>query len=126
VKTFYEEVGGEAFFSDLVSQFYAHVATDPILRPMYPESDLKGAAIRLQTFLEQYWGGPTTYSDNRGHPRLRMRHSGFHIDLAARDAWLNCMKQAMDGMEMEEIHRVQLWEYVEMAAHSMVNQAESI
>ena len=126
MKTFYEEVGGEAFFSDLVSQFYAHVATDPILRPMYPESDLKGAAIRLQTFLEQYWGGPTTYSDNRGHPRLRMRHSGFHIDLAARDAWLNCMKQAMDGMEMEEIHRVQLWEYVEMAAHSMVNQAESI
>jgi hemoglobin len=126
VKTFYEEVGGEAFFSDLVSQFYAHVATDPILRPMYPESDLKGAAIRLQTFLEQYWGGPTTYSDNRGHPRLRMRHSGFHIDLAARDAWLNCMKQAMDGMEMEDIHRVQLWEYVEMAAHSMVNQAENI
>jgi hemoglobin len=126
VKTFYEEVGGEAFFSDLVSQFYAHVATDPILRPMYPESDLKGAAIRLQTFLEQYWGGPTTYSDNRGHPRLRMRHSGFHIDLAARVAWLNCMKKAMDGMEMEDIHRVQLWEYVEMAAHSMVNQAESI
>lgn len=126
MKTFYEEVGGEAFFSDLVSQFYAHVATDPILRPMYPESDLKGAAIRLQTFLEQYWGGPTTYSDNRGHPRLRMRHSGFHIDLAARDAWLNCMKKAMDGMEMEDIHRVQLWEYVEMAAHSMVNQAESI
>ena len=126
MKTFYEEVGGEAFFSDLVSQFYAHVATDPILRPMYPESDLKGAAIRLQTFLEQYWGGPTTYSDNRGHPRLRMRHSGFHIDLAARDAWLNCMKQAMDGMEMEDIHRVQFWEYVEMAAHSMVNQAESI
>ena len=126
MKTFYEEVGGEAFFSDLVSQFYAHVATDPILRPMYPESDLKGAALRLQTFLEQYWGGPTTYSDNRGHPRLRMRHSGFHIDLAARDAWLNCMKKAMDGMEMDGIHRVQLWEYVEMAAHSMVNQAENI
>jgi hemoglobin len=126
VKTFYEEVGGEAFFSDLVSQFYAHVATDPILRPMYPESDLKGAAIRLQTFLEQYWGGPTTYSDNRGHPRLRMRHSGFHIDLAARDAWLNCMKQAMDGMKMQDAHRVQLWEYLAMAAHSMVNQAESI
>lgn len=126
MKTFYEEVGGEAFFSDLVSQFYAHVATDPILRPMYPESDLKGAALRLQTFLEQYWGGPTTYSDNRGHPRLRMRHSGFHIDFAARDAWLNSMKKAMDGMEMEDIHRVQLWEYVEMAAHSMVNQAENI
>ncbi len=124
MKTFYEEVGGEAFFSDLVSQFYAHVATDPILRPMYPESDLKGAAVRLQTFLEQYWGGPSTYSENRGHPRLRMRHSAFHIDLAARDAWLSCMKQAIDGMEMDEIHRVQLWSYLEMAAHSMVNQGE--
>jgi hemoglobin len=126
MKTFYEEVGGEAFFSDLVSQFYAHVATDPILRPMYPESDLKAAAIRLQTFLEQYWGGPSTYSENRGHPRLRMRHSAFHIDLAARDAWLSCMKSAMDGMEMDEIHRVQLWNYLEMAAHSMVNQSEII
>lgn len=126
MKTFYEEVGGEAFFSDLVSQFYAHVAIDPILRPMYPESDLKAAAIRLQTFLEQYWGGPTTYSENRGHPRLRMRHSAFHIDLAARDAWLKCMKSAIDGMEMDEIHRVQLWNYLEMAAHSMVNQSEVI
>lgn len=125
MKTFYEEVGGEAFFSDLVSAFYAQVATNPILRPMYPESDLKGAAIRLQTFLEQYWGGPTTYSDNRGHPRLRMRHAGFHIDLAARDAWLNCMEKAMDGMDMQEIHRVQLWNYLEMAAHSMVNQPRS-
>ena len=126
MKTFYEEVGGEPFFSDLVSQFYAHVAADPILRPMYPESDLKAAAIRLQTFLEQYWGGPTTYSENRGHPRLRMRHSAFDIDLAARDAWLKCMKSAMDGMQMEEIHRVQLWNYLEMAAHSMVNKGESI
>lgn len=124
MKTFYEEVGGERFFADLVSRFYAHVATDQILRPMYPESDLKGAAVRLQTFLEQYWGGPTTYSENRGHPRLRMRHSAFHIDLAARDAWLSCMKQAIDGMEMDEIHRVQLWSYLEMAAHSMVNQGE--
>jgi hemoglobin len=126
MKTFYEEVGGEPFFSDLVSQFYAHVAVDPILRPMYPKSDLKGAAIRLQTFLEQYWGGPSTYSENRGHPRLRMRHGSFHIDLAARDAWLRCMKAAMDGMEMDDAHRAQLWSYLEMAAHSMVNQAETI
>ena len=124
--TFYEEVGGEPFFVDLVTQFYAHVAVDPILRPMYPKSDLKGAAIRLQTFLEQYWGGPSTYSENRGHPRLRMRHGGFHIDLAARDAWLRCMKAAMDGMEMNDAHRTQLWSYLEMAAHSMVNQAETI
>ncbi len=122
MKTFYEEVGGEAFFSDLISQFYAHVAMDPILRPMYPEKDMKGAAERLQTFLEQYWGGPTTYSDNRGHPRLRMRHAGFHIDSTARDAWIKCMKSAVDGVEMSEIHREQLWSYLEMAADSMVNQ----
>ena len=122
MKTFYEEVGGEAFFADLISQFYAHVATDPILRPMYPEKDMKGAAERLQTFLEQYWGGPTTYSDNRGHPRLRMRHAGFHIDSTARDAWIKCMKSAVDGVEMSEIHREQLWSYLEMAADSMVNQ----
>ena len=79
---YYELFGGEAFFSDLVSQFYAHVATNEILRPMYPESDMKGAARRLQMFLEQYWGGPTTYQEERGHPRLRMRHAGFHINPA--------------------------------------------
>ena len=72
MSTFYEQVGGEKFFADLVSQFYAVVATDPILRPMYPETDMKGAAQRLQWFLEQYWGGPSTYQENRGHPRLRI------------------------------------------------------
>jgi len=123
--SFYEEVGGEVFFADLVSQFYAHVATDPILRPMYPDSDMKGAAERLQKFLEQYWGGPTTYSEERGHPRLRMRHAGFHIDLAARDAWLACALGALDGMEMAEANRKQLREYLEMAAHGMVNASEN-
>ena len=122
---YYELFGGEAFFSDLVSQFYAHVAINPILRPMYPDSDMKGAAERLQKFLEQYWGGPTTYSDERGHPRLRMRHAGFHIDIAARDAWLGCAIGAMDGMEMTEINRKQLREYLEMAAHGMVNASET-
>ena len=95
MSTFFDEIGGEEFFTELVSGFYARVATDPILRPMYPESDMKGAAWRLQKFLEQYWGGPSTYSEERGHPRLRMRHVGFHIDLAARDAWLSCMMAAM-------------------------------
>lgn len=122
--SFYEQVGGEAFFSDLVSQFYAHVATDPILRPMYPDSDLKGAAERLQLFLEQYWGGPTTYQENRGHPRLRMRHAGFHINAAARDAWLNAMRKVVDGIEMDSTLRAQLWGYLEMAANSMVNQPD--
>ncbi|TRZ71925.1 MAG: globin [Streptomycetaceae bacterium] len=124
MSTFYEEVGGEDFFSDLVSQFYSHVAVDPILRPMYPESDLKGAAERLQMFLEQYWGGPTTYQENRGHPRLRMRHAGFHINAAARDAWLNAMRTVVDGIDMDATHRAQLWSYLEMAADSMVNQPD--
>ena len=125
MKTFYEEVGGEAFFNDFVSQFYARVATNPILRPMYPEKDMQGAALRLKMFLEQYWGGPTTYSELRGHPRLRMRHAGFHIDLAARDAWLSCALGALEGMEMSEIHRTQLQQYLEMAAHGMVNSPET-
>lgn len=125
MSTFYEEVGGEPFFNDFVSQFYARAATHPILRPMYPEKDMQGAALRLKMFLEQYWGGPTTYSEERGHPRLRMRHAGFHIDLAARDAWLSCALAALDGMEMKEHHREQLREYLEMAAHGMVNASET-
>ena len=124
MSTLYEKLGGEAFFADLVSQFYGHVAVDPILRPMYPDSDLKGAALRLQWFLEQYWGGPSTYQENRGHPRLRMRHAEFHIDTAARDAWLNAMHSVVDGMEIEPELRAELWSYLEMAANAMVNQPD--
>jgi hemoglobin len=124
VSTFYEKMGGEAFFADLVSQFYARVATDPILRPMYPDEDMKGAALRLQWFLEQYWGGPTTYQENRGHPRLRMRHAEFHINLAAHDAWLKAMRAAVDGVEMKPEHKEQLWGYLEMAAAAMINQPD--
>jgi hemoglobin len=124
MSSFYEEIGGEAFFADLVSQFYAQVAVDPILRPMYPESDLKAAATRLQWFLEQYWGGPTTYQENRGHPRLRMRHAEFHINLAAHDAWVKAMRTAIDGMQMRAEHRDQLWSYLEMAAAAMINQPD--
>jgi hemoglobin len=124
MSTHYEQLGGEAFFADLVSQFYAYVAVDPILRPMYPDSDMKGAATRLQWFLEQYWGGPTTYQENRGHPRLRMRHAEFHIDSAARDAWLNAMHAVVDGMEIKPELRAELWSYLEMAANSMVNQPD--
>jgi len=124
MSSFYEQVGGEKFFSDLVSQFYSHVATDPVLRPMYPESDMKGAAERLKMFLEQYWGGPTTYQEVRGHPRLRMRHAEFHINKAAHDAWLDAMRQAVDGMDMDGAQKEQLWSYIEMAADSMVNQPD--
>ena len=124
MSNFYEQVGGETFFADLTSQFYAVVATDPILRPMYPDDDMKGAAQRLQWFLSQYWGGPTTYQENRGHPRLRMRHSQFTIGIAARDAWLRAMKTAIDGVEIKEDLKEQLWDYLEMAADAMVNQPD--
>ncbi len=124
MSSFYEEMGGEAFFTDLVSQFYAQVAVDPILRPMYPETDLKAAALRLQWFLEQYWGGPSTYQENRGHPRLRMRHAEFHINIAAHDAWLKAMRTAVDGVEMKPELKAQLWSYLEMAAAAMVNQPD--
>jgi hemoglobin len=124
MSSFYEDIGGEAFFTDLVSQFYAQVALDPILRPMYPESDLKAAATRLQWFLEQYWGGPTTYQENRGHPRLRMRHAEFHINLAAHDAWIKAMRTAVDGVEIKPELKEQLWSYLEMAAAAMVNQPD--
>lgn len=124
MSTLYEEFGGEVFFAELVSAFYAQVAIDPLLRPMYPESDLKAAATRLQWFLEQYWGGPSTYQENRGHPRLRMRHAEFHINLAAHDAWVNAMRTALDSIEMKPEHKEQLWSYLEMAAAAMINQPD--
>ena len=123
-ETFYQRAGGERTFNDLVSHFYALVAVNPILRPMYPDNDLHGAGRRLQLFLEQYWGGPSTYSQERGHPRLRMRHSEFHIDSAARDAWLICMKDAVNGLEITDDLKAELWNYMELAANSMVNQPD--
>jgi hemoglobin len=124
MSTFWEEVGGTDFFEELISAFYAQVAVDPILRPMYPESDLHGAAERLQLFLEQYWGGPTTYSELRGHPRLRMRHNQFFIDSKAKEAWLSAMGKALDSVEIDRVHRAELWNYLELAANSLVNQLD--
>ena len=91
----YEVVGGSPFFVDLVDGFYAGVAADPLLRPLYPE-DLTDSRRHLAGFLVQYWGGPTTYSEERGHPRLRMRHAPFVIGLAERDAWLRHMLASLD------------------------------
>lgn len=124
MKSFHERVGGSAVFAELVSQFYAQVAVDPILRPMYPDQDMKGAAHRLQMFLEQYWGGPTRYSEERGHPRLRMRHAGFHIASEQRDAWLTCMRNAIHGLGLEKDLEIEMLNYVEMAANSLVNQPD--
>ena len=119
--TFYEEVGGEPFFNDFVSQFYARAATNPILRPMYPEKDMQGAALRLKMFLEQYWGGPKTYSEQRGHPRLRMRHAEFPITPEARDKWLDHMRKAVDSIRLSPELDEELWEYLVDAAYAMVN-----
>lgn len=121
--TMYDEVG-DALFADLVSQFYARVSQNPILAPMYPEEDMKGAAERLKMFLVQYWGGPTTYTEVRGHPRLRMRHAGFHIGPAAKDAWLSCMREAVDGMDIQGEPKEKLWRYLEGAAEHLLNSFE--
>jgi hemoglobin len=122
-QTFFEAVGGEATFRRLVHRFYRGVAADPVLRPMYPEEDLAPAEERLTLFLMQYWGGPRTYSENRGHPRLRMRHVPFRVDRAAHDAWLSHMRDAVDELELAPDHERQLWDYLQYAAASMVNSA---
>jgi hemoglobin len=119
--SFYAAVGGEDTFRRLVHEFYRGVAADPVLRPMYPEADLGPAEDRLRMFLEQYWGGPTTYSEQRGHPRLRMRHAGFRVDPDARDRWLGHMRAAVDSLELAPMHEAVLWDYLERAAHSLVN-----
>lgn len=122
--SFYEEIGGHETFVRLVDVFYAGVAEDEVLKPMYPEEDLGPAAERLTLFLEQYWGGPSTYSERRGHPRLRMRHMPFHVNPDARDRWLKHMRTAVDSLELAPIHEVALWDYLERAAHAMVNTFE--
>ena len=119
--TFYEAVGGEETFTRLVRRFYEGVADDPVLRPMYPEEDLGPAEERLRLFLIQYWGGPRTYNEKRGHPRLRMRHVPFRIGAAERDLWLRHMRAAIDSLDLHEVLERQLWEYMVMAAHSLVN-----
>lgn len=122
--SFYELVGGEPTFRKLVAEFYAGVADDPVLRPLYPEADLGPAAERLTLFLIQYWGGPTTYSQRRGHPRLRMRHAPFRIGSAERDAWLRQMRRALDTLELPPEQDAAMWDYFQHAAQFMVNVEE--
>ncbi|MEY2939071.1 MAG: hypothetical protein RIS58_58 [Actinomycetota bacterium] len=118
----YERVGGEEFFARLVDRFYAGVATDEVLLRLYPEqSDLTGARERLRLFLIQYWGGPTTYSDERGHPRLRQRHFPFAIGALERDRWLVHMLAAVEEVSTDEQIRTELTEYMVRAADHMVN-----
>jgi hemoglobin len=119
--TFFEAVGGEETFRRLVDAFYLGVAGDPPLRALYPEDDLAPAAERLRMFLVQYWGGPGTYSELRGHPRLRMRHVGFAIDSRMRDAWLRHMRAALESLELAPAQAETLWRYLTTAADAMRN-----
>ena len=123
--TKYEAMGGHDFFARLVHNFYREVAADPLLRAMYPEVDLGPAEHRLRMFLEQYWGGPTTYSERRGHPRLRMRHAPFPVTPRARDRWLAHMQVAVREAQLSPIHEATLWDYLERAAHFMVNSEDA-
>ena len=120
----YEQMGGRVTFEHLVSRFYQGVATDPVLRPLYPEDDLGPAQDRLLMFLEQYWGGPRTYSDQRGHPRLRMRHAPFAVTALARDHWLTHMRAGLDDLGLSADLESQLWGYLVAAADSMVNSLD--
>jgi hemoglobin len=121
--SFWAAVGGRPTFERLVRAFYAGVREDDVLWPMYPEHDLEGAIQRLTGFLEQYWGGPGTYSEQRGHPRLRMRHMPFAVTPLARDRWLQHMRAAVDTLELSPLHETMLWDYLERAASAMVNTA---
>jgi hemoglobin len=124
VENVYEALGGQAFFDELVDRFYRRVAIDPLLRPLYPD-DLTPSKRHLALFLGQYWGGPTTYGQERGHPRLRMRHAPFIIGEPERDAWLRHMGAALDALVVERhVHPVveaRLLDYFAMAADGMIN-----
>jgi hemoglobin len=129
VSTFYDEIGGYETIRRVVARFYEGVATDPVLRPLYPEEDLGPAEERFRDFLVQYWGGPTTYSDGRGHPRLRMRHAPFAVSPAAKDHWLTHFRAGLDEAQAEglltEAQHAQFWDYVTHAAQFMVNTFEN-
>lgn len=118
----YEIAGGEPTFRLLVQRFYARVAKDPLLRAVYPDEDLSDATERLTLFLIQYWGGPPAYSEQRGHPRLRMRHQPFAIGQAERDAWLGHMTAAVESLDLAQGVRKMLLDYFETASTAMINR----
>jgi len=121
-RSVYELAGGEETFRLLVRRFYARVAEDPLLRSVYPEEDLSDATERLTLFLIQYWGGPPTYSEQRGHPRLRLRHQPFAIGQPERDAWLNHMSAAVSSLELAPAVSKALLDYFETASTAMINR----
>ena len=124
-ENFWQKIGGRPTFEKLVRAFYDGIRTDEVLMPMYPEQpELEPAIQRLTGFLEQYWGGPGTYSQERGHPRLRMRHVPFKVNPDARDRWLGHMRVAVDTLQLSPLDDETLWDYLDRAAHAMVNTFE--
>lgn len=123
MSTFYDEIGGETI-AGIVARFYEGVAADELLRSMYPEDDLGPAQERFTLFLQQYWGGPTTYSDRRGHPRLRMRHAPFKVTPTAAQHWLTAFRSALDDAGLTPEQDAQFWGYITHAAQFMVNTLE--
>ncbi len=123
-QTFYDAIGGYPTIAAIVDRFYQGVAVDEVLRPLYPESDLAPAQERFTLFLVQYWGGPTTYSERRGHPRLRMRHAPFAVSPRAKDHWLRHFRDALDEAALPAALDAQFWDYVTHAAQFMVNTFE--
>jgi hemoglobin len=123
IESFYDQVGGHETFRELVRQFYSGVAGDPELRALYPP-DLGPAEMRFRMFLEQYWGGPSTYSQDRGHPRLRMRHAPFKVTIAQRDRWLKHIMAAVDSLDLAPENDLILRDYFDQAAQSLVNSLE--
>ena len=120
----YELFGGPEFFARLVAAFYSRVKNDDVLRPMYPDDDWDGAERRLRMFLEQYWGGPKTYGEERGHPMLRHRHMPFAVDSTARDHWLANMHEALSEQHLPPQHQEEIWAYLVSAAFAMQNIAD--
>lgn len=124
--SFYDAVGGEETFARLVRGFYAQVREDDLIGPLYPQDDFAGAEQRLKWFLAQYWGGPQTFSENRGHPRLRMRHVNFSIGMPEAERWLELMRNSLDQIDEETIppaYRAAIWEHMERVAQMLINRA---
>ncbi|WP_241153891.1 globin [Nocardioides pantholopis] len=124
MSTFYDDIGGYDTIRLIVAKFYEGVATDEVLRPMYPEDDLGPAEERFRDFLVQYWGGPSTYSERRGHPRLRMRHAPFQVTPEAAEHWLTHFRTGLDAADLTPEQEAQFWDYVTHAAQFMVNTLE--
>lgn len=122
--TLYDRVGGRPFFEALTRRFYGAVGADPVLRPLYPDTDEEFEAARrhLELFLVQYWGGPADYQEARGHPRLRMRHSPFAIGQAERDAWVRHMTDAVRAGGVSQLDELQMLGYFTAAATQLINR----